>query len=75
MAWRAPPRIYLPQPRPRSSSPSSRIGGARTKTEERLSLDALAERIRAMTAPAKEDLPWLKFARFGRLPTKNGSLR
>jgi hypothetical protein len=48
---------------------------ARTKTEERLSLDALAERIRAPTAPVKEDLPWLKFARFGLLPTKHGSLR
>jgi hypothetical protein len=49
--------------------------GARTKTEERLSLDALAERIRTTTAPAKEDLPWLKFARFGSLPTKHASLR
>ncbi len=48
---------------------------ARRKTEERLSLEALAERIRASTAPAKGDLPWLKFARFGSVPTKNGSLR
>lgn len=49
--------------------------GARTKTEERLSLHALAERIRATTAPDKDALPLLKFARFGGLPTKKGSLR
>ena len=49
--------------------------GARTKTEERLSLSALGERIRTTTAPAKDALPWLKFARFGTLPSKHGSLR
>jgi RecA-family ATPase len=49
-----------------------------TKREESLSLEALAERIRTTSAPAKEDLPWLKFARFGPLPnpkSKSGSLR
>src|SRR5215469_5255759 len=48
---------------------------ARTKLEERLTLNALAERIRITTAPQKDLLPWLKFARFGSLPSKGGSLR
>jgi RecA-family ATPase len=48
---------------------------ATTKIEENLSLEALAERIRATTASEKDRLPWLKAARFGSLPTKNGSLR
>jgi hypothetical protein len=48
---------------------------ARTKIEKRITLDALAERIRTTTAPKKDVLPWLKFARFGGLPSKGGSLR
>ena len=51
---------------------------AKTKTEESLTLEALAKRIRTTTARKKEDLPWLKFARFGSVPnpkSKSGSLR
>ena len=51
---------------------------ARTKTEESLSLETLAKRIRSTSAPAKDALPWLKLARFGSLPNPykdSGSLR
>jgi putative DNA primase/helicase len=54
---------------------------ARRKTEESLTLEALAERIRATAVPTKELLPWLKLARFGMIPrprldgTTSGSLR
>lgn len=44
-------------------------------TEESLSLSELAERIRTTTAQTKEDLPWLKLARFGSVRTVAGSLR
>ncbi len=45
---------------------------AATKAEESLSFADLAERIRTTTAPRKDDLPWLKLARFGtkRSPTR-----
>ena len=49
--------------------------GAAAKTEERVSLADLAERIRATTGPDKASLPWLKLARFGTAKTANGSLR
>jgi len=45
---------------------------AKTKAEESLDLETLAERIQRTTAPSKDALPWLKFARFGRLPNPNG---
>jgi putative DNA primase/helicase len=51
---------------------------ARTKTEESLSLEQVAERVRTTSATEKSALPWLKFARFGNLPnpkTSSGSLR
>jgi hypothetical protein len=51
---------------------------ARTKSEESLTLEALAERIERTSAASKDSLPWLKFARFGPLPnpaTRSGSLR
>jgi hypothetical protein len=51
---------------------------AKTKREESLSLDVLADRVRMTTAATKEALPWLKFARFGVIPnpkTSSGSLR
>lgn len=41
---------------------------ATTKTEESLTLDVLAERIRSTTARKKDALPWLKFAQFGVIP-------
>jgi hypothetical protein len=47
---------------------------AQTKREENLTLEALAERIRMTTAPTKEQLPWLKLARFGEVRNpKTGS--
>jgi hypothetical protein len=48
---------------------------ATKKTEESLSLEQLAERIRTASASAKDKLPWLKAARFGSLPTSKNSLR
>jgi len=51
---------------------------AKTKREESLSLERLAERIRHTTAARKDGLPWLKLARFGPLPNptgRSGSLR
>lgn len=48
---------------------------ATTKSEEALTLSALAERIRDTSAPRKEMLPWLKLARFGNKRTDKGSLR
>lgn len=48
---------------------------ASAKTEEALTMLALAERIRQASAPRKEWLPWLKLARFGGLLSDNGSLR
>jgi hypothetical protein len=40
-----------------------------------VTLEALAQRIRTTTAPAKSQLPWLKLARFGNAKTAAGSLR
>jgi putative DNA primase/helicase len=48
---------------------------AQVKSEEGLTLPALAERIRNTTASEKARLPWLKLARFGNTRTKKGSLR
>jgi hypothetical protein len=51
---------------------------AKTKREENLTLEELADLIRTTTAPAREALPWLKPARFGAVPnpkTGSGSLR
>jgi hypothetical protein len=49
--------------------------GAANKREERLTIGQLAQRIRGTTAPTKEQLPWLKLARFGDQRTPAGSLR
>jgi AAA domain/Primase C terminal 2 (PriCT-2) len=46
---------------------------ASTKTEERLTLEELAQRVRTITAAEKDRLPWLKLARFG--DKESGSLR
>jgi P4 family phage/plasmid primase-like protien len=48
---------------------------ATTRREERLDLAALVGRIHATSAPTKEQLPWLKLARFGDTRTDKGSLR
>jgi hypothetical protein len=48
---------------------------AQTRTEESLTLPALAEIIRTTSAPVKGRLPWLKLARFGNACTPKGSLR
>lgn len=48
---------------------------ATTKREERLSLTALAELIHTTAAASKEQLPWLKLARFGESRSNGGSLR
>jgi hypothetical protein len=51
---------------------------AKTKREESLSLDELADLVRVTTAATKDALPWLKFARFGVMPnpkTSSSSLR
>lgn len=48
---------------------------ARTKTTEPISLRALCERIRTVTAPEKSALPWLKLAEFGGILSEKGSLR
>jgi hypothetical protein len=49
--------------------------GARCKRERQMTLVELATLIRNEAAQTKADLPWIKFARFGDLPTKRGSLR
>jgi hypothetical protein len=49
--------------------------GADTKHEEAYTADALANRIRVVTAATKARLPWLKAARFGDLRTDKNSLR
>jgi hypothetical protein len=46
---------------------------AKTKREECLPPAALIELIQSTTAPTKQDLPWLKLARFGDQPSKTGS--
>ena len=48
---------------------------AQTKRDESLSLDALADRVRTVTAATKEALPLLKLARFGNARSAKGSLR
>jgi hypothetical protein len=48
---------------------------AKTKREARITLRELAELIRTTSAPQKGQLPWLKLANFGPLPTEKGSLR
>jgi hypothetical protein len=48
---------------------------ATSKREERLSLIALAELIHTTSAPTKDQLPWLKLARFGNRRSKGASLR
>jgi hypothetical protein len=48
---------------------------ARFKTEETFTLEQLAEKIEAASALRKEDLPWLKAARFGDFKSAKGSLR
>ena len=48
---------------------------AAKKREERLTLQALAERIEKTTQRSKANLPWLKLARFGDAKTDKGSLR
>jgi putative DNA primase/helicase len=48
---------------------------ATKKREAAVDLDALTNSIKHTSRPAKERLPWLKFARFGDVKTANGSLR
>ncbi len=48
---------------------------AEDKIEERYTARALASRIRTVTASRKDQLPWLKFARFGDQRTDKRSLR
>jgi putative DNA primase/helicase len=48
---------------------------ARTKREECVTPAALIDVIRNTAAPSKDALPWLKLARFGDNPSKNGCLR
>jgi hypothetical protein len=48
---------------------------AKTKREQSLGLGALAQLIHKAAAPTKEELPWLKLARFGELRSDKNSLR
>jgi hypothetical protein len=48
---------------------------ARRKSEHTITLRALAPRILKRTAPTKDDLPWLKLARFGEKRTTHNCLR
>ena len=48
---------------------------ARNKTERRVAWSQLQHEILATTAPSKQELPWLKLARFGQDRTAKGSLR
>ena len=48
---------------------------AATKREALVDLADLVRRIETATAATKEELPWLKFARFGDLRTEKNSLR
>jgi RecA-family ATPase len=48
---------------------------AKTKTEERLTLEDLAQRVKTHAAAEKDALPWLKLARFGGTRKESGSLR
>ena len=49
--------------------------GASSKREQALTLDDLAAVIRTTTRPHKDQLPWLKLARFGDVRTEKRSLR
>lgn len=49
--------------------------GASRKTERRMNLAALCEEILTTTRSRKDDLPWLKFAKFGEERTDKNSLR
>jgi len=46
---------------------------ASDKSERNLSPNELAELIRSTTAPSKDQLPWLKLARFGEYRKHNGN--
>ncbi len=48
---------------------------ATSKTEAQTTVETLMERIRLTSAGRKDQLPWLKLARFGDLRTVKGSLR
>jgi len=48
---------------------------AKTKRQRTMTMEELADLIRTTTARRKEDLPWLKLARFGNAITTKGSLR
>jgi hypothetical protein len=48
---------------------------AREKRQEMFTPGTLADLIRSTTAPAKNQLPWLKLARFGAWVSEKGSLR
>lgn len=48
---------------------------AASKQELNETLRELSDRIRSATAPAKEELPWIKLARFGQQRTEKNSLR
>jgi hypothetical protein len=48
---------------------------ARSKTEEDITLEVLCERVKSTRAEYKDQLPWLKAAKFGNLATEKGSLR
>jgi hypothetical protein len=48
---------------------------ASTKTEEQLTLDELAERMRGTMAPSKAELPFAKFGRFGEQKSDRNCLR
>ena len=66
-AGRAAPRVLITLFKDR---------GARTKEEKMLGLHELAELIERTSAPNKEQLPWLKSARFGDIAKRDsGSLR
>jgi len=48
---------------------------AKSKHEQHFSLRSLGRQIETATAPQKDDLPWLKLARFGDQRSGKGSLR
>ncbi len=50
------------------------VAGDRKRQQE-ISLPELVELIRETSAPAKDELPWLKLARFGNARTSKGSYR
>ena len=48
---------------------------AKTKRQEAFTMKELAVRIATTSAPTKEQLPWIKFAIFGDVRSRKGSLR